>query len=74
MYDAANCTSQRKRRDVEKNVLYGQRKHGFYFAFIEFHNEICDKDFKYFFFWLLYDPIDVFFIISIIIMNIKSYF
>lgn len=27
------------------------------------------------FFWLLYDPIDVFFIISIIIiMNIKSYF
>lgn len=63
-----------RERDVEKNGLYGQRKHGFYFAFIEFHNEICDKDFKYFFFWLLYDPIDVFFIISIIIMNIKSYF
>lgn len=72
MYDAANCTSQRKRRDVEKNGLYGQRKHGFYCAFIEFHNEICDKDFIYFF-CLLYDPIDIFFIISIIIMNIKSY-
>lgn len=66
MYDADNCNSQRKRRDVEKNGLYGQS--------FEFHNEICDKDFMYFFFWLIYDPIDVFFIISIIIMNIKSYF
>lgn len=63
-----------RKRDVEKNGLYEQRKHGFYCAFIEFHNEICDKDFMYFFFWLIYDPIDVFFIISIIITNIKSYF
>lgn len=71
MYDAAYCTSQRKRMGCGKE-MYEQRKHGVYCAFIVFHNEICDKDFMYFFF--LYDPIHVFFIISIIIINIKSYF
>lgn len=29
--------------------MYEQRKHGVYCAFIVFHNEICDKDFMYFF-------------------------
>lgn len=49
MYDAAYCTSQRKRMGCGKE-MYEQRKHGVYCAFIVFHNEICDKDFMYFFF------------------------
>lgn len=60
-----------RERGVEK-ALFEQRKHGFYCAFIEFHNEVCDKDYMYFFLFL-YDPIDIFFVISIIIINIKSY-
>lgn len=71
MYDAAYRTSQRKRMGCGKE-MYEQRKHGVYCAFIVFHNEIGDKDFMYFFLFL-YDPIHVFFIISIIIINIKSY-
>lgn len=71
MYDAAYCTSQRKRMGCGKE-MYEQRKHGVYCAFIVFHNEICDKDFMYFFLFL-YDPIHVLFIISIIIINIKTY-
>lgn len=49
MYDAAYRTSQRKRMGCGKE-MYEQRKHGVYCAFIVFHNEICDKDFMYFFF------------------------
>lgn len=51
MYDAAYCTSQRKKMGCGKE-MYEQRKHGVYCAFIVFHNEICDKDFMHVFFFV----------------------
>lgn len=35
-----------REREVERKALY---EHGFSCAFIEFHNEVCDKDYMYFF-------------------------